>query len=1139
MAKQVYYWDSLKTRPLQEEFDPLVYQKKQEQGLIATPEDYNAWQQANYDKGFFGDQFADQARASGLYKELSGLTPRDAQGNKIVYSNWAAEAKAILQQHPELLAKYGFNYKPPTAGGEAYVPTEQDFGNAPVVEGQSTTSTPTKLPSGVLVRDATSGRIYLVDNGKKRHITNMDTLNALPADKKYWTDIDVSHLDLPDGSAIDNLLPAAIKSKADAQKALTDTGINWQEPRGYQQQPTPTQPAPVSDQYQGVQMPTSYKTALNDVIANFSKYKGREPSTKEDWTNIAFMMTLPPQEVESRLSGKPIEQPTQPAPTQPAPTQPAPTQPTQPTEPVKQQPGETEVQPQPIGDSAVNHLYKLYLGRDANEQELAIYKNHPDDTVLRKDLEFARSNEAERTKTEAETKQAEIDKRTEAEANIVNGGQSPKVVEDNILVRFADDPTPNDPDSDERTVWVYNRNSKMLIPIVSQSALDSIIESTGKSNINLISSNSLNDVNSAFYNAQILRSSEGVQDDGTVPESTQIRLKYGQPQNDYLEDMATTLIDDNIFGLLKKDPNIGISQELLDQVKGDPNAIAKYINAYVYGKYTLVDIIRDLKIKQLAKDGVAGYENMQAFDLTMVADEWYNTTIGYNLRTDSNLSVPMQIGGVPTALLDNPLFKMSPEAFQTLIPPLDITSPEFQAEAEKIEAAWYDVVMQQAEAETAQAKAVADDNWRLFKESIEKKYGIELSNNANEAWSQFQQLKQGHTERGLGESGIYQEAVDKKLAATRRADDVLREAKVSEEEITKRNNLLNNGSTSEISAEVNRLQGLLASETDPTEKAKLQTMIDSFRPNQEMIDWFSFDNLKKLYPDQKDEYLNSLRNLVIDENGNFRSDIYRTLFESQFKTGEEKKTYQEGWVTKDEQGNITGGAGLMYKKALEAEKKYAPYMTGDPFSSYYEDYMKTAAQRQAESTAVDTSGIKPGGVPPSEIKPTEIPSATNVPTSAKTGTNTLLAYDQSGNNVYVTPGQYYPGISLTPPAQAQPQAQQTMPSAANQPTSSPTTTNTLKAYNQQGQAVYVKPGEYYQGISLTAPTTTPTTATPTPTPTATPTPTPTDTYWEEFKNKNLNKDWSTYTPISAPSEMKKYKDIQHPTGGSTLYGQLI
>ena len=272
MAKQVYYWDSLKTRPLQEEFDPIVYQKKQAQGLLASAEDYNAWQQANYDKGFFGDQFADQARASGLYKELSGLTPRDAQGNKIVYSNWAAEAKAILQQHPELLAKYGFNYKPPTAGGEAYVPTEQDFGNAPVVEGQSTTSTPTKLPSGVLVRDATSGRIYLVDNGKKRHITNMDTLNALPADKKYWTDIDVSHLDLPDGSAIDNLLPAAIKSKTDAQKALTDTGINWQEPRGYQQQPTPTQPAPAS----GKAAESTY-----DPFAEAAKYG----YTKEDFAN--------------------------------------------------------------------------------------------------------------------------------------------------------------------------------------------------------------------------------------------------------------------------------------------------------------------------------------------------------------------------------------------------------------------------------------------------------------------------------------------------------------------------------------------------------------------------------------------------------------------------------------------------------------------------------------------------------------------------------------------------------------------------------------------------------------------------------------------------------------------------------------
>ena len=54
-------------------------------------------------------------------------------------------------------------------------------------------------------------------------------------------------------------------------------------------------------------------------------------------------------------------------------------------------------------------------------------------------------------------------------------------------------------------------------------------------------------------------------------------------------------------------------------------------------------------------------------------------------------------------------------------------------------------------------------------------------------------------------------------------------------------------------------------------------------------------------------------------------------------------------------------------------------------------------------------------------------------------------------------GKYYQGVSLT------------LPKATNQPTTKPEGTNTLKAYDQQGNEVYVTPGLYYNGISLTKP----------------------------------------------------------------------
>lgn len=58
--------------------------------------------------------------------------------------------------------------------------------------------------------------------------------------------------------------------------------------------------------------------------------------------------------------------------------------------------------------------------------------------------------------------------------------------------------------------------------------------------------------------------------------------------------------------------------------------------------------------------------------------------------------------------------------------------------------------------------------------------------------------------------------------------------------------------------------------------------------------------------------------------------------------------------------------------------------------------------------------VKPPEVkPPKPIEP--LPQTQTQPTSTPTGTSTLKAYDQSGNIVYVERGKYYPGISLTSP----------------------------------------------------------------------------------------------------------------------------
>lgn len=94
-----------------------------------------------------------------------------------------------------------------------------------------TTTKTTKLPSGIIVRDASTGEQWFIDNGTKRKITSPSALTTGAG----YVDIDSSHLsDIPEGAAISEKPSFNFKSTQDVQIALNSTGINWSEPRGYQ-----------------------------------------------------------------------------------------------------------------------------------------------------------------------------------------------------------------------------------------------------------------------------------------------------------------------------------------------------------------------------------------------------------------------------------------------------------------------------------------------------------------------------------------------------------------------------------------------------------------------------------------------------------------------------------------------------------------------------------------------------------------------------------------------------------------------------------------------------------------------------------------------------------------------------------------
>jgi hypothetical protein len=367
---------------------------------------------------------------------------------------------------------------------------------------------------------------------------------------------------------------------------------------------------------------------------------------------------------------------------------------------------------------------------------------------------------------------------------------------------------------------------------------------------------------------------------------------YGKRKNSDAEKKAADYIG-QLFTTFK---NSGvISQDTFNKTISDPINLARYVNAWVYGGYNADDIFREVKAKELGM-------NVKAFDSTKTADEFKKDPSYSTVKYNTQLNPPQNLG-LDTRLLESPIFDIPDKAFETIIPVLDKNSPEFKAEAEKIKDAYHDLLIQQLEANTAQTKAVADDNYRIFKDQIEKKYGIALADNASDAWGQISQLTTGMSEKGLGYSGIFNEAQDRLLADRREADQRLRDEQVTTEEAKRREYYLNQATPEQI-------------QKDLTEEEKVRW---GLKPTQETLDFIN--NLKTNYPDLSDSEIQNMKDSLIDVNGNLRSQLYSNLYANRYNYQKQKTLYQEQT--------------LEAQKANETQKAYAPYSTGDtPFSQY-------------------------------------------------------------------------------------------------------------------------------------------------------------------------------------------------------------
>jgi len=233
----------------------------------------------------------------------------------------------------------------------------------------------------------------------------------------------------------------------------------------------------------------------------------------------------------------------------------------------------------------------------------------------------------------------------------------------------------------------------------------------------------------------------------------------------------------------------------------------------------------------------------------------------------------VQAGGTPFAGTDTTLDDIIPglgnlsisqykdEAFRTLIPQLNPGTPEYQAAMDAIDSSFYDILKAQMTAQTQQEQQIANTKYTELQDYLKKNLGITISNNAMKGWEQLQGIKNTAGGQGIAGSGMEAESMDDYLRTIRSADAASRSDSAYKSKSEKQTYYLNYATPAEIKALV---------DSDPA-TAKAWGLV----PSDEIRNSMTPAALKEKYPNMTDEEIARNISMVLDENGNYRSDLYQ------------------------------------------------------------------------------------------------------------------------------------------------------------------------------------------------------------------------------------------------------------------------
>lgn len=460
---------------------------------------------------------------------------------------------------------------------------------------------------------------------------------------------------------------------------------------------------------------------------------------------------------------------------------------------------------------------------------------------------------------------------------------------------------------DSGTVWLVDVENKTMRPFSSTSAIERLYGRDFEEiedSINVVDSAALAQ-GGVLHGFQALGSEYAIKKDGTAKaldySPGSLSQRYGAGINEDAELRAYQAVD-GFMDLLKGGAG-KISSSQLSKAKGDSSLMAFYISALAYGGYSLSDVYSDLKRREL------GITNAFPISASQPRTQ-YQSTPEYKAAVDNpKLKPPTEIEGMSSSVLNLPLYDIPSEAFKKLTPLLDPDSDEFQDAMDDAVSSIYESQLQMLTAENEQDLAMAQAAWEQNKKTIERTLGISLSNNVTEAWKQIESYQNDASTKGIYNSGLMNETVDEYLRQVRNTDQQNRESTLTQKEQQDIDYFTKYASPAQIKAMIDEDQA--AGLPQDQWRASKWGLI----PSQEIQDYFSMNNLKKLFPDEKEETLQKLRDQYIDPNGYMYSNLYGTYSQNMYNTGQNYDTWKRQKVFAD--------------SLLDEEEAYSQYTKPD------------------------------------------------------------------------------------------------------------------------------------------------------------------------------------------------------------------